>query len=444
MNHICKLILLVNVLIESILMVEIAEPYLQESQQLQMREGEKQYMLIKSNANLPQYGSCWTQAIKQLDEKCAQITDTAQATLALGFTKCFMDMSLDQSTELCELDDKECIKNLPERTFQAYTHFYTHTQNICFYLMHQLWHSETEETINMLRTHSQSVSKQLEMAGRLQLNLLQQQREGLKVQRQLVEHGLNLSEVLHESRGSLARLTADFKNSTIEHGRQLGDLFRRLSMLHNWFVGEYAFIEQILYYSMQIFVIMIFTTSKRTESSRFVLFLLTVVNLVVEFVLQSLQQTKSSEEDFHIKLSAHIWLIRKTVICIMVSIYVAMATLYVDVQSVTLNLLRTIEKQNNELLQILRNKNTMELVNENASIKTSNYDHRLSKTVDDEQMRIQNVHNWEKMSYTRAVQMKSIEEVTKPPQEDESKLGQLHDISVASRLRSRRQTPIKI
>lgn len=336
----------------------IVQSLLSPEQQLQKNDGEKQYHLLKTNANLPQYGHCWTDAIAHLDNTCAHLTDAAQATLALKFTKCFMEMSGgvgdDAAVSLCDIDDSLCMNQLPERVFQAYTHFYTHTQNICFYLMHQVWHDETEQTINLLRTHSQSVSKQLEIAGRLQLNLLQQQREGLKVQRQLVEHGMNLSDVLHESRGNLARLTADFRNSTVEHGRQLTDLFKRLAMLHNWFIGEYSFIEQIIYYVAAFILIMIMTTSKRTENSRFVLYLLAGLNLMLEITFQQFLQTDSFDNDSHVKFLANIWIIRKLFIGAIVVVYVAMATFYVDQQRLTLSFLTKIHDQNLEMLKLLR------------------------------------------------------------------------------------------
>lgn len=347
------------------------DPFVQNA--IQRKEGEQQYLTLKNNANLPQYGECWTQAISQLDATCAHLTENTQAALAWRFTKCFMDQTMDSQIDLCDLEDKQCLANVPERIFQAYTNFFTHTQSICFYLMSQLWHTETEHTINALRTHSQSVSKQLEMAGRLQVNLLQQQREGLKVQRQLVEHGLNLSEVLHESRGRLARLTAEFRNSTIEHGRQLGDLFRRISMLHNWFIGEYAFIEQIIYFLSQLFVILLMTAAKRTENSRFILFLVSGIQILIECVWHKIRESDSFDDDSQVKQLAYVWIFRKIFIALIVMIYVTMATVYVDAQQLTVQLLKTIQQQNNELLHILRTNERRKCNGLNAAVGVPNW-----------------------------------------------------------------------
>lgn len=337
------------------------EPNLFLSQQfdVQLSEGEKQYRLIQSNANLPSYGSCWTEAIRKIDVTCNDLNEKTQAMLALQFTKCFMAMSggeQDTSTDICDDIENisECTGNMSGRVFQAYTHFYTHTQNICFYLMHQIWHSETEKTIHLLKSHSDSVSKQLQLSGRLQMNLLMQQREGLKLQQKLVEHGVNLSDVLNDSQSSLSRLTETLKNSTIEQGRQLGDLFQRLSQFHNWIVGEYTFVEQIMYYAVLLGVIMIATTAKRSENCRFLLFLLALVNLLIESLFQRYLGADYYIEDLKIVLFDSFWLIRKVFAVVMVTVYVTMTVLYVDSQKVSLHLLERIHQQNLEILQTLR------------------------------------------------------------------------------------------
>lgn len=287
-----------------------------------------------------------------------------------------------------------------------------------------------------------------------QVNLLQQQREGLKVQRQLVEHGMNLSEVLHESRGRLARLTAEFRNSTIEHGRQLGDLFKRISMLHNWFVGEYAFVEQIMYFSAQLTLIFILTTSKRTEGSRLLLFLLSAVQILVECLLLQIQQSDILD-DANVKQFANIWLCRKMFIALIALIYVTMASLYVDHHQLTVNLLRIIENQNNEMLLILRaaalerpSRGHDRLNGLNGRTAAESVTERVTESaaesaLRDEDIHIQNVNNWDKM-----IQMDSenILATTGDTLEgirnfERNLTRELSGSSVSKRLRPRRATP---
>lgn len=344
-------------LMEFVLAHSVApDPFAFFEHSLHQSDGEKQYLLIKSRANLPQYGKCWTEAIQQIDATCARLTDLSQAALAMKFTRCFMEMSGGGGTasEFCEVTNAECVRGLPERVFQAYTHFYTHTQNICFYLMHQLWHSETERTITLLRSHSQSVSKQLEDAGRLQVSLLHQQRVGLSIQEKLVEHGQNLSHSLLESRGNLAKLSEEFRNSTIEHGRLLGDLFKQLAQLHNWIVGEYLLIEQIVYYVALLIAVTIFTSSKRSESCRLALFLAATVNLLLEWIIQKHFNREGLDKEPDIVLFDRLWLVRKVFLCLMAFVYATMVILYVDYQRASMKLMQNIFEQNNEILKLLK------------------------------------------------------------------------------------------
>lgn len=416
----------------------VKEPnlFLSQSFDMQLNEGEKQYHIIQSNANLPQYGKCWTEAIRQIDVTCTDLNEKTQAMLALQFTKCFMAMSggeRDMNTDLDACKDIDCIGNMSERVFQAYTHFYTHTQNMCFYLMHQVWHAETEKTIHLLKSHSQSVSKQLELAGRLQINLLTQQREGLKLQQKLVEHGVNLSDVLNDSQSSLSRLTEQFRNSTIEQGRQLGDLFQRLSQFHNWIVGEYTFIEQIMYYSVLLVVVMIATTAKRSENCRFVLFLLAAVNLIIESLFQRYLGADYFIEDLKIVLFDSLWMIRKVFAVVMITVYVAMTVMYVDSQKLTLDLLQRIHQQNNEMLQVLMDlkKRPIDECGDNRTYDRSNVLRQsVERDVMASKMMQRNDEYYRRARMTPVIRELSVERVVNS------------NIGVTTRLRSRQATPL--
>lgn len=412
--------------------------FLSQSFDVQLNEGEKQYHIIQSNANLPQYGKCWTEAIRQIDVTCNDLNERTQAMLALQFTKCFMAMSggeRDINGDLDACNDIDCIGNMSERVFQAYTHFYTHTQNICFYLMHQVWHAETEKTIHLLKSHSQSVSKQLELAGRLQINLLTQQREGLRLQQKLVEHGVNLSDVLNDSQSSLSRLTEQFRNSTIEQGRQLGDLFQRLSQFHNWIVGEYTFIEQIMYYSVLLVVIMIATTAKRSENCRFLLFLLAVLNLIIESLFQRYLGADYFIEDMKIVLFDSLWMIRKVFAVVMITVYVAMTVMYVDSQQLTLNLLQRIHEQNIEMLHVLRDIKPKPIDDIDGNYRIYNRPNTLRQSVERDEMASRMMQRNDEY-YRRARMTPSVIRELSVERVINSNVG------VTTRLRSRQATPI--
>lgn len=444
MNEIIVFIALLNVY--SVIAFD-PNPFQFDRNAIQMAEGEKQYRLMQSNANVPQYGKCWTEAIRRIDKTCSDLNEKTQAALALRFTKCFIEMSGGSNTnsnnvdeDLNACDDIECMANMSERVFQTYTHFYTHTTNICYYLMHQIWHSQTESTINQLQTQSQSVSKQLEIAGQLQINLLQQQREGLKVQRELVAHGVNLSSVLSESQGSLHRLTEQFRNSTIEQGRQLGDLFQRLAQFHNWIVGEYTFFEQIMYYSVLMVVIIVATTAKRSENCRFILFLLAIMNLAVESLLQRYLGQDYFVEDLQIVLFDNLWLIRKVFGAVMIAIYVGVTVMYVDSQQLSLNLLKSIHEQNKDIIRLLRDmksndNNSGYRIGENNSNAW-----RQSVERDDFGRRMLSNH-WDE--FNRRVGVVNSPNGRIDMIREQSVEGSVHSsMGIATRLRSRRGTPV--
>lgn len=258
--------------------------------------------------------------------------------------------------QCCTLADKECINSLPQKTFQVFTTFYTHTQSICFFLMNQMWHDESEQTIESLRIHSKSVSQKLEFAGKMQTNMLEQQRESLKLQRNLIENGLNLSESLIESRHTLDLLTTEFRNSTIEHTRLLGELFHRLRQLHNWFVKEYAFVNQFLYYVACGLAILIATSFQRTGNSRLILVGILMVNAIVEQIFTSAYLTwkkSQSGDDTNVDLFVYVWWLRKLFLTIKIAIYGWQVIRYVDHTELilqTLNQMQNENKKNAELM----------------------------------------------------------------------------------------------
>lgn len=273
--------------------------------------------------------------------------------------------SINSKEEFCKIGNRECIDGLPERIFQVFTTFYAHTQSICFYLMSQIWHDETEQTIDSLRIHSKSVSQKLEFASRLQANMLEQQREGLKLQRHLIEHGTNLSHSLSESRQILFVLTSEFRNSTVEHTRLLGELFGRLRSLHNWFVGEYAFVNQIVYYIGCVTIILLLTTSERSSAARFILFGCTALKIFAEYLLTNLWFMYNNEidnnsggggggDDVKINLFCYVWLLRKCFAAAMIMIYIRILWFYIDKDTLKMTTIMQISRQNEEILELLK------------------------------------------------------------------------------------------
>ncbi|KAG5898310.1 hypothetical protein JTB14_022999 [Gonioctena quinquepunctata] len=151
-----------------------------------VQRGKIQYDLLRKRSNLPQYGSCWKSAVEHLENGCRYLSEHTQSDIALHITNCFLEMS-GHPTYYCELDKKSnlraiCINSMSDRAFNVYTEFYTHTQNICWFLQGQIWHE-------IIADNTIIVGKQLKETAHNQQDLLQAQKESLKLQVKMMEHG---------------------------------------------------------------------------------------------------------------------------------------------------------------------------------------------------------------------------------------------------------------
>ena len=61
---------------------------------------------------------------------------------------------------------RECLEGVGNNAFTAYSNFYTHTQNMCFFLESQVWHEETEDKIKRLSEASSSAAEAIDAAAR--------------------------------------------------------------------------------------------------------------------------------------------------------------------------------------------------------------------------------------------------------------------------------------
>ncbi|XP_048520031.1 uncharacterized protein LOC109537806 isoform X2 [Dendroctonus ponderosae] len=169
---------------------------LKDDEHKQMSEqGRSQYQLIKEKGTLPKYGACFKAALKHIDKGCRYLNEDTQSDIALHITNCFLQMS-GHETYNCELDKKPnlrgiCINSMSDRAFNVYTEFYTHTQNICWFLRGQIWHETiSENTYRMGRQLAISVEQQQDF-NRLQ-------KESMELQVTMLEQGRFLERVLDD------------------------------------------------------------------------------------------------------------------------------------------------------------------------------------------------------------------------------------------------------
>ncbi|KXJ11268.1 Protein brambleberry [Exaiptasia diaphana] len=116
------------------------------------KAGEKSLQDFQAKA---QNSECWKEAIANLEVGCKKLTDIEQSYLAVDFTNCHLKKS-GRRTYNCSRDKsiEDCTGNMDDTAFNAYTTFFTHTTNICFYLQSQAWQQRTEDTNSNTSTPS--------------------------------------------------------------------------------------------------------------------------------------------------------------------------------------------------------------------------------------------------------------------------------------------------
>ncbi|KAF4522457.1 hypothetical protein B566_EDAN002541 [Ephemera danica] len=236
-------------------------------------DGQYHFNSILKKSELPDYGSCWNEAIYAIKEGCSRLTEITQSTLALMITDCFMEMSGEEKLLCANLGDladrQKCIKNMPDRAFHVYTEFYTHAQNICFFLKSFVWQEHTEQTIGKLASISHVVQSRLEDVRNAHESLLENQKQSLSMQQDLVQHGALLGQILQE-------------RTTQEQATTLNHLAAKLSALQAWAIGEVSWLESVIYYVVCFAISYLMTSIPRTEHARLYVYIILFTGLSVE------------------------------------------------------------------------------------------------------------------------------------------------------------------
>lgn len=319
-------------------------------------QGRVQYQMIKERGALPKYGPCWKAALEHLNEGCRYLSEDTQSDIALHITNCFLEMS-GHETYNCELDKKPnlrgiCINSMSDRAFNVYTEFYTHTQNICWFLRGQIWHEKIAE--NTLK-----VGKQLEVSAEQQENLIKVQRESIELQEKMMKQGKYLEQVLD-----------DVYVSTKAHQEILKILSQSVTSLQTWIIGEVSWIDSIIFNVFSLILIFILTSSRRTLSARLPLFFLLFLNLLTERLICSLY-TKFQEDydtqNLYSNIYNFVWYSRYAFTFLGAVIIVYSIIIYKDILEYNVSLLSDIKKQNSKILFSLEN-----LSNNKTTLNSSN------------------------------------------------------------------------
>lgn len=292
--------------------------------------------MLREKSNLPKYGTCWTGAIDHVEDGCRNLSEDSQSDMALHLTNCFLEMS-GHDTYNCELNKKPnlrsiCINDMSDRAFNVYTEFYTHVQNICWFLRGQIWY----ETIT---DNSFKVGKQLEESANNQKELIATQQQSVELQKKILMHETMLEEVL-----------SDLYISTKAHQEIIQMMTRSLATFQTWVIGEVSWVDSIIFYFFIGISIYVFTSMKRSSNARLGLLALLFLNFLFERIIcqtllyeDSLSNSKLLYQDIY----SYIWYSRYFFIILMISYFVYYCYKYKD-----------IHRENNQYLQIIVNQNS--------------------------------------------------------------------------------------
>ena len=174
---------------------------------------------------------------------------------------------------------------MASEAYNSYTSFFTHTQNICFFLQAQVWQEETERTISKLADNSEIVAQQLEDTSHLQVEIMKKQNDSIKNQEILLESGIELKKTLEESTVDVQQMMDEFKETTSEQKALIFEVFDRVSALQSVVMGELTGFYSLIFYALSIVVSYLLTSTPRASGARFWLFTLMTVNMVLERML---------------------------------------------------------------------------------------------------------------------------------------------------------------
>ena len=153
-----------------------------------------------------QHSPCWKEALNQLHSTCKTMTDSEQMRLALAFTNCHFQNS-NRQTYPCppNISISECTnKNkMDDSAFQIYTEFYTHSNNMCYFIQSQLWQEQTETTINKLSDTSEKAVEKLEKSLEYHKKLEEKQDFALKNQEVIIDQDMKISQSLKTTRENM-------------------------------------------------------------------------------------------------------------------------------------------------------------------------------------------------------------------------------------------------
>ena len=319
----------------------------------------------------------------------------------MDFANCFLERA-GQKTYQCneQTDDafemKGCLSGMDSNSFTAFSNFFTHTHNMCQFLMSQIWREEQAKTISQLSETSARAVEATKESLDLQDTLLANQAETLTYQKQIAANGSALSQALESSRANARALMEEFRASTDEQRALIFSIFDRVGQLQSLVVSEVSWFYTVIFYSACLLVVYITTATKRTSDARIPLIIVLTINFVFERAIcsfslyglegdEAVSKADNTEKTWTIHLfdgsrlnaadmpqiiNTRIWLCRKLACIVATTILSYFAYVFRDYNVENNQLLKDIQQQNLELRESL---NALQISHYQNSSYQSNY-----------------------------------------------------------------------
>ncbi|XP_033099249.1 uncharacterized protein LOC117102906 [Anneissia japonica] len=292
---------------------------------------------------------------------CKHLTDDEQSRLALLFANCHLQKAQIPPYHCDDGEDiSDCLAKMRSDViaFNAYTEFFTHTQNICFFLQNQIWHERTEDTVSRLATSSESVAEQLETTSELQDKMMQRQSQSLANQEAIIKNEKYLQMALHQSSQDLQQVFNDMKISTKEQKQLFEETFQRVSDVQRVILGEFTSFHSLLFYVLAAAVVYMLTSTSRSSGARLYIFVILIINAAVERAI--FYYSLNVGQDI---LYQRMWMSRKLFCTIATVMWMAFIYLYRDYNKINNKLLLKIEQDTAELRKDFQRFSTNSLPN---------------------------------------------------------------------------------
>ena len=258
---------------------------------------------------------CWKKAVAGMEKRCKNIGDIEQSYLAIEFTNCHLSKS-GRKLYSCSRDTQsieECTGKMDDTTYLAYTTFFTHTANICFYVKSELWQQRTEDTISRLSRTSQDVAAQLEDSSQKQRLVLENQNTSLKNQEKIISNEINLSETLRNSTLNAKKSFEDMKQSALEQKKIFSETFdsvfksvERVQKLQSMILGEFISLQSVAFYVAAVCTCYFLSSTPRTAGARLPLFIALCALIFLERVVTSWGVTDTQTSDTTVNIFTRI------------------------------------------------------------------------------------------------------------------------------------------